>query len=83
MGRHALARAPERGTAAAYRRAVPPAWLLWLLPVPVATLGAVAWASWTSRARGPQDPVDSVRAHDRFRAAMDKPLPRPSRDRSD
>ena len=50
-----------------------PDWLLWLLPVPVATLGAVAWAAWTSRARGPQDTADGVAAYERFRAALASP----------
>lgn len=49
---------------------MPPSWLLWLLPVPMATLGAIAWASWSSRARSPQDPAVSVREHQRFRAAL-------------
>jgi hypothetical protein len=43
---------------------------MWLLPVPVATLAAVAWSSWSSRARGPQDPADTVEAYARFRAAL-------------
>jgi cytochrome c-type biogenesis protein CcmH/NrfF len=50
-----------------------PDWLLWLLPVPLATLGAIAWVSWSSRTRGPQDPADSVREYERFRAAMSRP----------
>jgi hypothetical protein len=33
------------------------------------TLAAVAWSSWSSRARGPQDPEDTVEAYARFRAA--------------
>ena len=53
-----------------YARAVLPAWLMWLLPVPVATLAAVAWSSWSSRARGPQDAADTVEAYARFRAAL-------------
>jgi cytochrome c-type biogenesis protein CcmH/NrfF len=47
-----------------------PDWLLWLLPVPLATLAAIGWASWSSRSRGPQRPEDSVQEFDRFRAAM-------------
>jgi hypothetical protein len=46
---------------------------MWLLPVPVATLAAVAWSSWSSRARGPQDPADTVEAYARFRAALAGP----------
>ena len=49
-----------------------PAWLMWLLPVPVATLAAVAWSSWSSRARV-QDPEDTVEAYARFRAALAGP----------
>jgi hypothetical protein len=47
-----------------------PDWLLWLLPVPLATLGALAWATWSSRTRGPQDAQDSVQEYARFRAAL-------------
>jgi hypothetical protein len=46
---------------------------MWLLPVPVATLAAVAWSSWSSRARGPLDPADTVEAYARFRAALAGP----------
>jgi hypothetical protein len=62
-----------------------PDWLVWLLPVPFATLAAIAWVSWTSRARGVQEPADSVEAYERFRAAMSAPIPTPrtsSRERS-
>ena len=52
-----------------------PAWLMWLLPVPVATLAAVAWSSWSTRARGPADPEDTVEAYARFRAALAGPAP--------
>ena len=52
-----------------------PAWLVWLLPVPVATLSAVAWALWSSRVRGPADPVDSVADYERFRRALAAPAP--------
>lgn len=47
-----------------------PAWLLWLLPVPLATGAAIAWASWSSRTRSPQDPAQSVQEYARFRAAL-------------
>jgi cytochrome c-type biogenesis protein CcmH/NrfF len=50
-----------------------PAWLVWLLPVPVATLAAVAWAAWTSRTRGPADPADSVADYQRLRRALSTP----------
>jgi hypothetical protein len=56
--------------------------LVWLLPVPVATLGAIAWTSWTSRSRGPVEAVDSVQAYERFRRAMDAPIPPPRSGRS-
>ena len=47
-----------------------PSWLVWLLPVPVATLSAVAWAAWRARPRGPADPRDSVADYERFRQAL-------------
>ena len=55
---------------------MPPDWLLWLLPVPLATGLAVGWAAWSTRTRGPQDPVQSVQEYERFRAALATPLPR-------
>ena len=54
-----------------------PAWLVWLLPVPVATLAAIAWTSWTSRTRRPVKAVDSVLAYERFRQALNAPIPAP------
>lgn len=51
------------------------AWLAWLLPVPVATLVAIACTAWVSRTRGPQEAMDSVATYERFRAAMDRPAP--------
>ena len=56
-----------------------PDWLLWLLPLPVATTLAIAWGAWRSRARRPQRPHESIRAHERFRSAMAAPLPAPRR----
>jgi hypothetical protein len=53
---------------------------MWLLPVPVATLAAVAWSSWSSRAR-PQHPEDTVEQYARFRAALAGPA-RPGDDRA-
>ena len=50
-----------------------PDWLLWLLPVPLATVAAIAWTAWTSRARGPQDANEGVEAYARFRAALAPP----------
>ncbi len=54
-----------------------PAWLVWLLPIPLATLAAIAWAAWSSRARGPEEAIDSVQAYERFRAAMTTPVTQP------
>lgn len=52
-------------------------WLAWLLPVPLATIGAIAYAHWTSRVRGPEQAIDSVKEYDRFRSAMSSPVPSP------
>ena len=52
-----------------------PAWLVWLLPVPVATLAAVAWTAWAGRTRRPVKAVDSVLAYEKFRQALQAPLP--------
>lgn len=56
-----------------------PAWLLWLLPVPLATLGAIAWSAWQGRARRPVDVAASLREHERFRAALARPVRPPQR----
>ncbi|MEX2291538.1 MAG: hypothetical protein WD794_14595 [Mycobacteriales bacterium] len=48
-------------------------WLLWLLPVPLATAGAIAWATWSGRSRGPRDTVDGIAEYERFRAALGRP----------
>lgn len=60
-----------------------PDWLLWLLPVPLATGFAIGWVSWRTRVRGPQRPDESVQDYARFRAALAAP-PReqPRRDKS-
>lgn len=50
-----------------------PSWLLWLAPVPLATLCAVAWTAWTGRDRGPAEPTRTVAAHERFRQALAPP----------
>ena len=60
-----------------------PDWLVWLLPVPAATLAAIAWAAWSGRARGPEKPADSVQAYERFRQALAAPVPTPRGDASD
>jgi hypothetical protein len=57
-----------------------PAWLVWLLPVPVATLAAIAWTAWTSRTRRPVEAVESVLAYERFRQALKAPVPAPRRE---
>ena len=69
MGRHALT-LPAASRRRPYARDVLPDWLLWLLPVPLATLAAIGWASWSSRAPGPGDTADSVEQYARFRAAL-------------
>ena len=60
-----------------------PDWLLWLLPVPTTTGVAIAWVAWTSRKRGPGAAQDSVQEHERFRAAMARPVlpPAPEQER--
>ena len=60
-----------------------PAWLLWLLPLPLATLGAIAWTSWSARARRPAQAFDSVEDFQRFRDALTTEAPPGSRHRAD
>jgi len=55
-----------------------PDWLLWLLPVPTTTGLAIAWSAWTSRTRRPGTTQDRVQEHERFRAAMARPVQLPS-----
>ena len=50
-----------------------PVWLAWLLPVPAATLAAVAWNAWAGRERRPLDVEETIAAHARFRAALSTP----------
>lgn len=52
-----------------------PAWVLWLAPVPVATVLAICWTSWSGRTRPPQSVADSVAEHQRFRQALAVPPP--------
>ena len=54
-----------------------PDWLLWLLPVLLAPLVAVAWTAFASRTRGPVEAIDSVQAYERFRQALATPVPAP------
>jgi cytochrome c-type biogenesis protein CcmH/NrfF len=56
-----------------------PDWLLWLLPVPLATAGAIAWTAWSSRTRGPEGTAEGIEAYEKFRAALASP-PKPPRD---
>lgn len=48
----------------------------WLGIPLLAVLLATAWAHWSTRPRGPQDPTVSVAAYERFRTAMGA-APRP------
>jgi hypothetical protein len=50
-----------------------PAWLIWLLPVPVATIMAIGWTAWAGRARRPVEIAESVQAYERFRQALITP----------
>ena len=47
-----------------------PDWLAWLLPVPLATLAAIAWTAWAGRTRGPAGASETVAEHERFRRAL-------------
>ena len=51
--------------------------LLWLMFPLLATLAAIAWTAWSGRARGPEQPADSIEAHERFRRALSTPVPAP------
>jgi hypothetical protein len=57
--------------------------LAWLAIPGVALVLAVAWVAWTGRERPRADTHDTVLAHERFKAAFERPLTttsRPSRD---
>ncbi len=47
-----------------------PAWILWLSPVIVAPLLAVAWIMWAERPKGPEEAREGVEQYDRFKAAL-------------
>lgn len=47
-----------------------PAWILWLSPVIVAPLLAVAWIWWAARPKGPEEARKGVEQYDRFRASL-------------
>ncbi len=49
--------------------------LVWLMFPLLATLAAIAWTAWSGRTRGPEQPADSIEAHERFRRAMAAPVP--------
>jgi hypothetical protein len=57
-------------------------WWMWYVPMAGATLLAYVYARWTHRARGPQQPADTVQAYERFRQAMATPVPAPPPQRS-
>jgi hypothetical protein len=46
--------------------------LAWLAIPLVALIGALLWAAWAGRERGPADPVDSVAAYHRFVRALER-----------
>ncbi|CAA9286701.1 MAG: hypothetical protein AVDCRST_MAG41-4052 [uncultured Corynebacteriales bacterium] len=46
--------------------------LVWLAMPLLALVAAVAWGGWAARPRGPADPLDSVAAHHRFVAALER-----------
>jgi hypothetical protein len=50
--------------------------LVWLAAPIGATVVAIGWVHWASRPRGPADAVDSLAAHERFKAAMAAPVRR-------
>ncbi len=56
-----------------------PTWILWLSPVPLSAVAAVAWNAWTSRERGPAETTDTMEEYARFLKAMNAPIPAPRR----
>ena len=58
-----------------------PSWLLWFSPIIVLTSLAVVWTTWAARPRGPVKVMTSVEAHERFRAALNSPVPTPRQPR--
>jgi hypothetical protein len=50
--------------------------LAWLAIPVVALVLAIAWVAWAGRERPRADTHDTVLAHDRFKAAFERPAPR-------
>lgn len=53
--------------------------LAWLGVPAVATLLAIVWVHWSSRARGPVETSESLAERERFKAAFTAPQQRPHR----
>lgn len=53
-----------------------PSWLVWLSPIPMVTLAAVAWTTLAGRRRGAIRATESVQAYEKFRTAMQAPRDR-------
>ncbi len=51
-----------------------PSWILWLSPVIVSPMLAIAWMSYATRPRGPVEAMETVEQYDRFRAALTSPV---------
>lgn len=51
--------------------------LAWLAIPLVALIGALLWAAWAGRQRGPADPMDTVAAYHRFVRALERSRPEP------
>jgi hypothetical protein len=54
--------------------------VLFLLPIPIALLLAMVWASWASRPKRPADPIVSVEEWSRAIRLLAPELPRDERD---
>jgi hypothetical protein len=55
--------------------------LAWLAIPVVAVLLAMLWVAWATRTRPPVDVHESLRDHERFKAAFDRRSYDPSKDR--
>jgi len=49
--------------------------LIWLVPVVLVAVAAAGWTAWMARPRPPADLFDSVDAHRRFVAALERARP--------